>query len=132
MEEILSIHDVGVQEEINKLDYFVVLTSGEISFETCLQNPEMLPQIHLPGFVAFAERLRFFQHPKLLVNQYVKNTKIRGPVLFRRIGKETPIECNPQERVIFHFDRIVRPTSQSTQDMIRPLPLLWGHPGFIP
>ena len=127
MEKILCIPlNDDTQEKLNKLDYFVMSTTGEISCESCLEDPEMLPQIYLPGYVAFAERLRFFKHPRPMVNPYVKILNIRGPILFRKIGKETPMEDIPEKRVIFHFDRIVRQTFTSAEGMIRPLPFIFS------
>lgn len=111
---------------MKQLDYFVVLTNGEVSFESSLENPEMVPQISVPGYIAFAERLRFFS--KLPVNQHIKDIKIRGPILFRKMGKETPIEDKPQPRVTFHFDRVVYQPPPSATGFIQPLPFFFKRP----
>lgn len=118
----MSLLNDTLREQIKKMDHFVIFTNGEISFDSCLENPEMLSNINLPGYVAFAERLRFFQNPKPLVNVHVKNVKVRGPILFRKLGKETPVEERTQERVTFHFDRIAALQTPPSV-LIRPLAL---------
>lgn len=127
METILSINDDVIRKQIEQLDYFVVLTTGEISFDSCLEDPEMVAHICVPGYVAFAERLRFFA--KLPMNRYLNDTNIRGPIMFRKIGKETPIENRPQTRIRFHFDRPVCQTSLNKEGLFHPVPLILKHTG---